>query len=70
MKGQALADLILENASVLTMDRVLKQGETVAAARRFVHAMAGITQLLELRVSVKRPSGATDFELELRRVQR
>jgi hypothetical protein len=70
VKGEALADLIRQNASVLTMDRVLKEGETVVTARRFVHVLAAIVRLLELRATVKRPTGATSYELELRRVER
>ena len=70
VKGPALAELIRQNASVLTMDRVLEEGETVAAARGFVSALGAIVRLLELRARVTRPTGATNFELELRRIGR
>jgi hypothetical protein len=68
--GAALASLIRDNLEVLSMGRVLDEGESTSQAREFTRALAAIAEVLELTATLRSGAAQTGFELTLRRLRR
>ena len=70
ISGAVAADLIDANRRVLSVSRVLDEGERLAEAEFFIDTVAAVLRVLELEAVVAPDSGGMEFRFELRRVRR